>query len=85
MLSLKSSTAPWWLDSVEKHVDEVLLGESGIELARRRSGGGAVLLGADDHVWVDLVVPADDPLAEDDVSRIDSQRPPDNATAHVLW
>ncbi len=50
-------------------VDEVLLGESGIELARRRSGGGAVRLGADDRVWVDLVVPADDPLAEDDVER----------------
>lgn len=41
----------------------------GIEVARRRSGGGAVLLRPDDHVWVDLVVPSDDPLAEDDVER----------------
>jgi tRNA-(ms[2]io[6]A)-hydroxylase len=25
MLNLKSSTAPWWLDDVERHVDEVLI------------------------------------------------------------
>lgn len=43
--------------------------ESGIELVRRRSGGGAVLLRPEDHVWVDLVVGAEDPLAEADVER----------------
>lgn len=50
-------------------VDRGALGRAGVELARRRSGGGAVLLTPGDHVWVDLVVPADDLLAEDDVER----------------
>ena len=38
-------------------------------MVRRRSGGGAVLLVPRQHVWVDVVLPADDPLAEDDVER----------------
>lgn len=41
----------------------------GLELARRRSGGGAVLLIPGEHVWVDVVVPSHDPLADDDVER----------------
>ena len=44
-------------------VDEGFGRRSGVDLARRRSGGGAVLLGTDDHVWVDLVVPAGDDCA----------------------
>ncbi|MDZ7734039.1 MAG: hypothetical protein U5R31_14075 [Acidimicrobiia bacterium] len=37
---------------------------------RRRSGGGAVLLDPDDvAVWADVVIPAGDPLADDDVGR----------------
>lgn len=51
------------------HVDVAAIERSGMALARRRSGGGAVLLRPDDHVWVDLVIPADDPLADDDVER----------------
>ena len=43
--------------------------DHGIQVARRRSGGGAVLLEPGDHVWVDLVVPAGDPLWDDDVGR----------------
>lgn len=39
----------------------------GVELVRRRSGGGAVLLRPDETVWVDVVVPAGDPLWSDDV------------------
>ena len=50
-------------------VDTERAATQGIEVARRRSGGGAVLLRPDDHVWVDLVVPSDDPLAEADVER----------------
>ncbi|MCU1448121.1 MAG: biotin/lipoate protein ligase [Acidimicrobiales bacterium] len=41
----------------------------GIDVVRRRSGGGAVLVGPGEVVWVDLLVPADDPLWEDDVGR----------------
>jgi lipoate-protein ligase A len=45
------------------------LAASGIELARRRSGGGVVLLVPGEHVWVDVVLPADDPLWVPDVDR----------------
>jgi lipoate---protein ligase len=40
-----------------------------VEVVRRRSGGGAVLLRPDETVWVDVVVPAGDPLWCDDVGR----------------
>ena len=36
---------------------------------RRRSGGGAVLVGPGQAVWIDVVVPAGDPLWADDVGR----------------
>jgi lipoate-protein ligase A len=39
----------------------------GVAVTRRRSGGGAVLLVPGEHVWIDLVVPAGDPLWVDDV------------------
>lgn len=39
------------------------------EVARRRSGGGAVWLAPGAQVWVDLVIPAGDPLWHDDVGR----------------
>lgn len=45
------------------------LAASGIEVARRRSGGGVVLLVPGEHVWVDVVLPADDPLWVPDVGR----------------
>lgn len=41
----------------------------GIEVARRRSGGGAVLLWPGHQVWLDVCLPRDDPLWEDDVGR----------------
>ena len=40
-----------------------------MELVRRRSGGGAVLLVPGEVVWVDVIVPAGDPLWDDDVGR----------------
>jgi len=43
--------------------------ERGIPLVRRRSGGGAVLVGPGEVVWVDVLLPAGDPLWEDDVAR----------------
>ena len=39
----------------------------GVEIVRRRSGGGAVLVGPGHVVWADVFVPADDPLWEQDV------------------
>ena len=40
-----------------------------IDVVRRRSGGGAVLVVPGDLLWVDVIVPADDPLWDADVSR----------------
>ncbi len=51
----------------ESDVDLDALGRSGIDLARRRSGGGAVLLVPGEHVWVDFWIPAGDALWCDDV------------------
>jgi lipoate-protein ligase A len=50
-------------------VDPVSAARSGVAVARRRSGGGAVLVTPGEPVWVDLWLPATDPLWSDDVSR----------------
>lgn len=34
----------------------------GVDVVRRRSGGGAVLLMPDEVIWLDVVIPAGDPL-----------------------
>ncbi len=39
-----------------------------IEIVRRRTGGGAVFLEPAQHVWVDVMIPSDDPLWRDDVA-----------------
>jgi lipoate---protein ligase len=41
----------------------------GLSVVRRRSGGGAVLVGPGDVVWLDILVPAGDALWVDDVGR----------------
>lgn len=51
----------------EATVDRAALDRAGVDLARRRSGGGAVLLVPGEHVWVDVVLPAADALWIDDV------------------
>lgn len=55
-----------------QRADEVDADEAqrrGLEVARRRSGGGAVLAGPGELLWCDVVVPAGDPLWSDDVAR----------------
>ena len=42
---------------------------AGVSVVRRRSGGGAVLVQPGAQLWVDLVVPANDPLFDGDVAR----------------
>ena len=49
-------------------VDEVASSAAGLDVVRRRSGGGAVLVTPDDPVWIDVWVPAGDPLWESDVT-----------------
>jgi lipoate-protein ligase A len=53
----------------EDVVDQRALVGAGVELVRRRSGGGAVLLVPGDSLWVDVVVPRGDVLWDDDVGR----------------
>jgi lipoate-protein ligase A len=50
-------------------VDHDACAVAGVEVVRRRSGGGAVLVQPGDQAWVDLFVPAGDPLWEADVRR----------------
>lgn len=50
-------------------VDRGVARSLGVEVVHRRSGGGAVLLLPDEFVWLDLVIPAGDPLWLDDVGR----------------
>jgi lipoate-protein ligase A len=50
-------------------VDRQAAGRRGVEVARRRSGGGVVLVDPATTAWVDLIVPAGDPLWSDDVGR----------------
>jgi len=40
-----------------------------VPVVRRRSGGGAVLVGPGELVWIDVLLPAGDPLWQDDVGR----------------
>lgn len=53
----------------ESHVDAAATRAAGVDVVRRRSGGGAVLVGTASVVWVDLLVPAGDPLWQPDVGK----------------
>ena len=50
-------------------VDDRVAGALGVDMVRRRSGGGAVLLVPGEFVWLDLVIPAHDPLWLADVAQ----------------
>lgn len=49
-------------------VGRAAMRERGVELARRRGGGGAVYLGPGEQLWLDAWIPRDDPLWSVDVS-----------------
>jgi lipoate-protein ligase A len=49
--------------------DDERLGAAGLELVRRRSGGGAVLVAPGRQVWLDVFVPTADALSQPDVGR----------------
>jgi lipoate-protein ligase A len=72
--------AVWWFEvdgptvvlgssQPDDAVDADGLAATGAQLARRRSGGGAVWLAPGEVTWVDVVLPADDPLWVPDVRR----------------
>lgn len=48
---------------------EVVAPDAGIEVVRRRSGGGAVLVEPGAQLWVDVLLPAGDPRWDPDVGR----------------
>lgn len=54
---------------LEASVDTEAVDRAGLDLVRRRSGGGAVLLVPGQHLWFDVVVPAGDPFHDADVER----------------
>ena len=51
----------------EAVVDVEVASQLELRVARRRSGGGAVLVVPGEQVWVDLLVPRGDPLWHDDI------------------
>jgi lipoate-protein ligase A len=53
----------------EASVDHRVADSLGVEVVRRRSGGGGVLLIPGEFVWLDLVIPDGDPLWRADVGR----------------
>jgi len=53
----------------EDAVDAPACAAAGVEVVRRRSGGGAVLVVPGDLLWVDVILPAGDPLWQTDVGR----------------
>jgi lipoate-protein ligase A len=50
-------------------VDETACRSKGIDVVRRKSGGGAVFVEPGSQLWVDFFLPAGDPLFESDVGR----------------
>jgi lipoate-protein ligase A len=53
----------------EGGVDRAACAAAGVDVVRRRSGGGAVLVVPGELLWVDLLLPAGDRLWQDDVGR----------------
>jgi lipoate---protein ligase len=51
----------------DAHVDREAVAAAGIAVVRRRSGGSSVLVGAGRVAWLDVVLPAGDPLWDEDV------------------
>jgi lipoate---protein ligase len=53
----------------DEAVDALATVRAGVAVIHRRSGGSAVLVEPGEALWVDVAIPAGDPLWEDDVGR----------------
>lgn len=72
LVVLAEVTAPALVLGSTQHdsvVDEARARAAGVEVVRRRTGGGAVLVGPGDPLWIDVVIPAGDPRWSPDVGR----------------
>jgi lipoate---protein ligase len=52
-----------------EQIDSSACARAGIDIVRRRSGGGAVLLQPGDAMWVDVLLPASDPRWINDIGQ----------------
>jgi lipoate-protein ligase A len=69
LLEVHTSTLVLGSSQADAVVDTEGASRAGLDVARRRSGGGAVLLVPGDHVWIDFWVPRGDELWHDDIVR----------------
>lgn len=53
----------------DKDVDHAFCAANGIDVVRRRSGGGAVYVHPTESLWIDIVVPRGDALWNDDIGK----------------
>jgi lipoate-protein ligase A len=77
---LEPGRAVWWCDvdapalilgstQSPNDVDETAAASIGLDVVRRRSGGGAVYVHPTDSVWIDVTIGKDDALWVDDVTQ----------------
>lgn len=53
----------------DEDVDDAFCAANGIDVVRRRSGGGAVYVHPTESLWIDIVVPRGDSLWNDDIGK----------------
>jgi len=53
-------------------IDDARVAEAGVDVVRRSTGGGSVVVAPDAQVWIDLWVPRGHPLWDDDIVRASS-------------
>ena len=53
----------------DEDVDHAFCAANGIDVVRRRSGGGAVYVHPTESLWIDIVVPRGDSLWNDDIGK----------------
>ena len=68
-VGVRSPTLVLGSSQPSESLDDGAAAQWGIDVVRRRSGGGGVLLWPSEHVWLDLEIPSSDVLWHDDIGR----------------